>query len=256
MQPIKTEMQTESILLYDDEHIEWIGNDLQLIVSKAHTFGTDALLLASFASPSKNALACDLGTGCGIIPFYLLREKRCRQIYSLEIQEKAYRQLVRSVALNTISGLTPLCGDLRELPTELPRGQFDLVTMNPPYTRAQGGIESETESDRIARHGILCSFDDICAAASVLLKFGGRLCLCIRPERLFELTKAMQQAGIEPKRMRFVSQRDGLAPWLVLVEGKRGRKPGLVAQAELHIENPDGEPSAEMLRIIGSYKKD
>ncbi len=256
MQPIKTEMQTGPVGLHEDEHIEWIGHNLQLIVSKAHTFGTDALLLASFASPSKNTLACDFGTGCGIIPFYWLREGCCRQIYALDIQEKAYRQLVRSVSINPVDKLMPLCGDLRELPTGLPRGQFDLVTMNPPYTRAQGGIESEQESDRIARHGILCSFDDICDSASRLLKFGGRLCLCIRPERLFELTKAMQKAGIEPKRMRFVSQRDGLAPWLVLVEGKRGRKPGLVAQAELHIENPNGELSEEMLRIIGSYKKD
>lgn len=256
MQPTRTAIKSDEVVLTDGEHMEWIGNDLRLIVSKAHTFGTDALLLASFASPSKNALACDFGTGCGIIPFYWLREGFCRQIYALDIQEKAYRQLVRSVSINSVDNLTPLCGDLRVLPPELPRGQFDLVTMNPPYTRAQGGIESEKESDRIARHGILCSFDDICEAALHLLKFGGRLCLCIRPERLFELTKAMQKAGIEPKRMRFVSQRDGLAPWLALVEGKRGRKPGLVAQAELHIENPNGELSEEMLQIIGSYKKD
>lgn len=255
MQLTRTATENDTVLT-NGEHIEYIGSDLPLIVSKAHTFGTDALLLASFANPSKNALACDFGTGCGIIPFYWLREKRCRRIYALDIQEQAYRQLCRSVFLNQLTELIPILGDLRVLPPDLPRGQFDLVTMNPPYTRAHGGIESEKESDRIARHGILCSFDDICSSASRLLKFGGRLCLCIRPERLFELTAAMQKAGIEPKRMRFVSQRDSLAPWLALVEGKRGRKPGLVVEPELHIENANGELSEEMLRIIGSYKKD
>lgn len=80
--------------------------------------------------------------------------------------------------------------------------------------------------------------------------------MCIRPERLFELTCAMQKVKIEPKRIRFVSQRDGLSPWLVLVEGKLGRNPGVIVEPELHIEGADGKESAEMLKIIGTYRKD
>ena len=79
--------------------------------------------------------------------------------------------------------------------------------------------------------------------------------MCIRPERLFELTCAMQKVKIEPKRIRFVSQRDGLAPWLVLVEGKLGRNPGVTVEPELHIEGADGKESPEMLKIIGTYRK-
>ena len=66
----------------------------------------------------------------------------------------------------------------------------------------------------------------------------------------------MREAKIEPKRLRFVSQRDGKAPWLFLLEGKKGRNPGLIVEKELHIENSDGSPSDEMKKIIGSYKKD
>lgn len=40
------------ITLNKDEHIEYLSKDLGLIVSKEHTFGTDALLLADFASPN------------------------------------------------------------------------------------------------------------------------------------------------------------------------------------------------------------
>ena len=242
--------------LKETEHIEYIGHELKLIVSKAHTFGTDALLLASFANPSKNALACDFGTGCGIIPFYWLREERCRQIYSFEIQENGFDQLVRSIEINEIEKLRPYNCDLREIPRDVPKGQFDLITMNPPYTRENAGIVSSADSAKIARHGITCSFDDVCSAAAKMLKFGGRLCMCLRPERLIELTVAMQRVKIEPKRIRFVSQRDGLAPWLVLVEGKLGRNPGLIVEPELHIENSDGEISREMLSIIGSYRKE
>ncbi|MBR5497595.1 MAG: methyltransferase [Clostridia bacterium] len=242
--------------LKETEHIEYIGHDLKLIVSKAHTFGTDALLLASFAKPSKNALACDFGTGCGIIPFYWLREGQCRQIYSFEIQQNGYDQLLRSIEINGIEKLSPFNCDLRKIPEDVPKGQFDLITMNPPYTKENAGIVSSADSAKIARHGITCSFDDVCTAASKMLKFGGRLCMCLRPERLIELTVAMQKVKIEPKRIRFVSQRDGLAPWLVLVEGKLGRNPGLIVEPELHIENADGEISDEMLSIIGSYRKE
>lgn len=244
------------MILNNDEHIEYIGEKLQLIVSKAHTFGTDALLLASFASPNKNSLACDFGTGCGIIPFYWLRENLCQQIYTVEIQEKGYNQLVRSIEINSAEKIIPYNCDLREIPVDIPKGKFDLITMNPPYTKENSGVISESDSDKIARHGIMCSLEDVCQTASKMLKFGGRLCMCLRPERLFELTCAMQKFNIEPKRLRFVSQRDGLTPWLVLVEGKLGRKPGLFVEPELHIENTAGELSAEMIKILGTYRKE
>ncbi len=241
--------------LNDNEHIEYINNELKLIVSKAHTFGTDALLLAYFANPKKNDLACDFGTGCGIIPFYWVREQKCKEIYTAELQSNGYDQLKRSLEMNKLEKIKPYNCDLRDLPPDFSKGLFDLVTMNPPYTKQNSGIESSSESAKIARHGITCSFDDVCTAASKLLKFGGRLCMCIRPERLFELTCAMQKVKIEPKRIRFVSQNDGLAPWLVLVEGKFGRNPGVIVEPELHIMK-DGKESPEMLKIIGAYRKD
>lgn len=244
------------MVLNNGEHIEYIGDSLQLIVSKEHTFGTDALLLASFSVPNTNSLACDFGTGCGIIPFYWLRNGLCRKIYTVEIQEKGYNQLLRSIEINNIDKIAPYNCDLKEIPKEIPKGQFDLITMNPPYTKVNSGIISSAESDKIARHGVMCSLEDICQTASKMLKFGGRLCMCLRPERLFELTGAMQKFSIEPKRIRFVSQCDGLTPWLVLVEGKLGRKPGLVVEPELHIENTDGDISAEMIKILGSYRKE
>lgn len=241
--------------LNDSEHIEYIGNNLKLIVSKQHTFGTDALLLASFASPRKNTLSCDLGTGCGIIPFYWLRDDLCEKIYAVDIQENAFSLLCRSLEINGIRKIVPVCADLRSDNLMIPRGSLDLVTMNPPYTRENSGIESAEDSAKIARHGVMCSLGDVCKTASYLLKFGGRLCMCIRPERLCELFIFMREYKIEPKRLRLVSQRDSLAPWLALVEGKLGRKPGLIVEPELHIEE-NGGISPEMTKIIGSYRKD
>ncbi|MCR5783213.1 MAG: methyltransferase [Clostridia bacterium] len=239
--------------LLPGEHTEDLGGGLKLIVSQTHTFGTDALLLAAFAAPSARSRAADLGTGCGIIPFYWLRDSLCDSITAVDIQSGAYSQLERSVRLNSTEKITPLLADLRDIDRYLPHGGFDLVTMNPPYTKEGGGIISSGESDKIARHGTMCDLDDVAHSAAYLLKFGGRLCVCIRPERMAEMFAAMSRAKIEPKRLRLVSQRDGCAPWLCLIEGKYGRRPGLVVERELHIENSDGNLSDEMKEIIGEY---
>ncbi len=241
--------------LKDTEHIEYIDGSLQLIVSDSHTFGTDALLLAAFCAPKSRNKVCDFGTGCGIIPFYWLREGVAR-VHAVELQELACDQVRRSIELNGIQDKFFLChSDLRELKGKMEEGSFDLVSMNPPYTAEGHGIISRSGADKIARHETSLELTDVFTAASRLLKFGGRMCICLRPERLTEAMMGMRQAKIEPKRLRFVSQRDGKAPWLFLLEGKKGRNPGLIVEKELHIENPDGTPSAEMLEIIGTYKK-
>lgn len=238
------------------EHIEYIDGSLKLVVSDSHTFGTDALLLAAFSAPKRKNTVCDFGTGCGIIPFYWLREG-VERVHAVEIQPLACDQLTRSIEMNSLEERFFLYNsDLRELKGKLEAGIFDLVTMNPPYTAEGHGIISETAADKIARHETNLELTDVFISASRLLKFGGRMCICLRPERLTEAMMGMREAKIEPKRLRFVSQRDGKAPWLFLLEGKKGRNPGLIVEKELHIENPDGSPSEEMKKIIGSYKKD
>ena len=178
--------------LLKNEHIEILGNDIGVIVSDEHTFGTDAMLLASFAAPKKQDLACDLGTGCGIIPLLWVRDEKCSEIYAVEIQEKGFNQLERSIQANSLSEkLTAINSDLRELQGRVEFGRFDLVTMNPPYKKENAGIVSEKANEQIARHETACNFEDICLTASKLLKFGGRFCICIRPERLFEMMQTM-----------------------------------------------------------------
>ena len=243
------------ISLTEKEHIDYVDGSLKLIVSDSHTFGTDALLLAAFSAPKKRDTVCDFGTGCGIIPFYWL-SRGVSRVHAVELQPLACHQVRRSVEENRLEdSFTLVEGDLRALKGKLPDGAFDLVTMNPPYTAEGHGIKSSTNADKIARHETELQLTDVFIAASRLLKFGGRMCICLRPERLTEAMMGMREAKIEPKRLRLVSQRDGKAPWLFLLEGKKGRNPGLIVERELHIENPDGSQSAEMLKILGAYKK-
>ena len=242
--------------LLPDEHIETISDRLRLIVSPEHTFGTDALLLAAFAFPKQKEAACDLGTGCGIIPFYWLA-RGANRVTAVELQEKAVNQLARSVSLSGAEGRIQIChADLRALKGLLPEGGFNLVTMNPPYTKAGHGIESAGAADRIARHETEASLPEICAAAAKLLKYGGRFCLCLRPERLTDAMLTMRGAHLEPKRLRFVSKNASCAPWLFLLEGKKGRAPGLIVENTLYLYEPDGAETPEFRSVSAVYRKD
>lgn len=246
-------------MLKENEKIESLGRGVELIVSPSHTFGTDALLLSDFANIRKKDKAVDLGTGCGIIPMLWCREEYPAEIYGVDIQPLAISQLSRSIELSNLSGRMfavncDLCSR-EEMRAKLGHAQFDLVTMNPPYKPQNTGIESASAADKIARHETMCTLPQIAEAAADLLKFGGRFCLCLRPERLCDILCSMRDALVEPKRIRFVVQKEGLTPWLVLVEGKRGGKPGLTVEPNFVLQNKDGSYTDEMNEIMREYAK-
>ncbi|MGN0570943.1 MAG: tRNA1(Val) (adenine(37)-N6)-methyltransferase [Candidatus Fimenecus sp.] len=243
--------------LFEQEHIEYLKPNFGLVVSPAHTFGTDAVLLARFAAPKKNTVACDLGTGCGIIPMLWLADGLCRRVDGVEIQEAGCNQFARSIAANSLEAKAfAHSADLKHLDTVLPRESYALVTMNPPYKAENTGILSDSAHEKIARHETACTLSDISAAAARLLQYGGRFCLCIRPERLFETMQAMANAKIEPKRLRLVSKNPNSAPWLCLIEGRKGGKHGLQVQNGLYVYDENGNLSDEMRCIYGAYKEE
>ena len=242
-------------MLLSGEHIEQFSDRLKLVVSPAHTFGTDALLLAAFSLPSPRERALDLGTGCGAIPFYWL-SKGAKHVSGLELQHAGADQFRRSVSL---SGAEEDCevieADLRDAPALLGCERYDLVTMNPPYTPEGKGLGSRKESDRLARHESAVTLEEVCRAAATLLKFGGRFCLCLRPERLTDAMEALRRARLEPKRLRFVSKNADSAPWLFLLEGKKGRAPGLKVEPLFRMYDEDGRESAALSALTEDYRR-
>ena len=89
--------------------------------------------------------------------------------------------------------------DLKQIKGVLPNEYFDVVSINPPYKKVGTGIVNEKEDYKNARHEFNCTLYDAAKAANYLLKFGGRYCMCQRPERLPEMFDAMKKNKIEPK---------------------------------------------------------
>lgn len=227
----------------------------RICVSDEHTFGTDAVLLADFAGKKLSKNACDLGTGCGIIPLLLLKNGSAEKVSGVEIQSAAAEIAEKNIELNGLNGVFKVYNaDLKEIKSVASNGEFDLVTCNPPYKADGTGSQNLSEAERIARHEVKCVFADIVRAAKHLLKFGGRLCVCHRPERLTDIFCEMRANGIEPKILREVIQREGKEAWLVLVEGKLGGKNGLTVLEPLYVEKK-GVLTDEMMAIYGDYKE-
>lgn len=249
-------MQTECIL-HGGERLEPLSKQISVIVGNGHTFNTDTILLAWFSMPKKGEVCADFGTGCGTIPLLWCARSQPAAVCAVEIQSAACDMARRSVALNGVEGMIRVMEcDVRELGAraDVTRGSFDLIACNPPYQAAGAGIVSETEGERIARHETVCGFSEIAASAGALLRWGGRFCCCMRPERLCGTMLALREAGLEPKRLRFVQQKMSSAPFLFLLQANRGGRPGVKVEPVLLVEE-NGAFSEEMLRIYGDYKE-
>ncbi len=234
---------------------EPIGEGKSIYVSPHHTFGTDAVLLAHFAAAKQKDKLVDLGTGCGIIAFLMLRDGRCDTAYGVDISGEAISLAEMSKIDCEFKNFTPVLSDLKDLKGKVPFGSNTLVTCNPPYKAPSAGIKNPDSIKSVARHEVECTLEDIVAVGAKLLQTGGRLCMCHRPERLAELMSLMRQYKVEPKRLRLVCQRVGQSPWLVLVEGRRCGNTALNIEPTLYVENGLGEFSDEMIQIYGSYKE-
>lgn len=237
---------------------ESLGGGITIFVSQQHRFGTDAILLSDFAL-SKNtrtpSLACDLGSGCGIIPFLWYSRNRAPQnVYAVEIQREGADLMRLSAEKNGLSGkFFPIHADMTALnASQLPLGRFELVTCNPPYKADGTGIKNSSPSAATARHEINCSLDSVFLTAARLLRFGGKFCICLRPERLADAIYSARCNKLEPKRLRFVCQRDGEEPWLFLMESRRSGGVGLHVEPPLTVEK-DGSYSSEMQQIYGQF---
>lgn len=237
------------------ERTEALATNLNIYVSEAHIFTSDAIVLASFCAPRHKDKCCDLGTGNGIIPLLWHRDFSPKEIVGVELSESAVELFTKTLTENNLTDKIKLIhSDLRKLKGVLPNEYYDIVSINPPYKKLGTGIVNEGKDYKNARHEFTCTLEDCSRAAAQLLKFGGRFCICQRPERLPDIFEAMRKFKIEPKSMREVIQREGKEPSLVLVEGKKGSAPGFRISAPLILENADGDYTEEAKELFLSYK--
>ena len=211
---------------------------------------TDCVLLADFINISGFKNGIDLGCASGAIALLLLSRSDKLHMTGLEIIPEAAALAAENMRVNGLEERSHIVhGDIRLHRELFKSGSFDLVAANPPYFPVGSGYVSPKEGRASARGEANCSLDEICAAAAFLCRTGGSFSLVHKPERLSEVLCCMTKHGIEPKRLRMVAHRPGAAPNLVLIEGRRGGKPGLKVEPTLYITDHNGSESSETKRI-------
>lgn len=208
---------------------EQIGPFVLLQDSAGTRIGTDALALGRFFRVQGRV--CDLGCGSGVLGLIAcLREPGCR-VTGLELLPAACALARQTVARNQLGDrFSVLEGDIRAIKHLLPAGQFESVISNPPYF--PDGPVSPDPVRAQARSEHSCTLRELCAAAEWLLHTGGSFSLVHRPERLADLCCILREHGLEPKRLQLVRHRAGGRVSLILLEARRGGRPGLTFEPD------------------------
>jgi len=217
------------IPLYPSERIDdLLTHDLRIIQSdEVFSFSLDSVLLARFCTTPPRGRIIDLCSGNGVIPL-LLSTRSKLPITGVEIQPRVADMARRSVQMNRLEGQIEIVeSDLRVYAYEVPPGSYDLVTVNPPYLPQSLGMKNRNEHMAIARFEIMCTMDEVVAAASRLVRNGGKVAVVHRASRLAELLASLRAHRLEPKRLRMVHPRAGTEANMVLVEAIRDANPEL-----------------------------
>ena len=228
-------------------------NGLKLIQDPGRfCFGMDAVLLSGFVKVKPGASVLDMGTGTGIIPILLSAKTEASHLTGLEIQPDSADMALRSVKLNNLHDrIDIVTGDIKEASLLFPKAGFDAVTCNPPYMIGEHGIKNPDSAMAIARHEILCTFEDVAREAALLLKPGGSFFLVHRPFRLSEIIITLTSHKLEPKRMQLVYPFADKEPNMVLIEAVRGGKSRLSVEKPLIIYKEPGVYTDEIYDIYG-----
>lgn len=241
-----------TINLKEGERLDDLGRKGYRIIQNPATFcfGIDAVLLTGFAKIKPGAKVLDMGTGTGIIPILLEAKTEAGHLTGLEIQEESADMARRSVLLNDLDKKIDIVnGDIKEASAIFGKGTFDVVTCNPPYMIGAHGLTGENDRKTIARHEVLCTFDDVAREAAAVLKPGGTFYLVHRPFRLVELFQTMVKYRLEPKRMKLVHPFVDKEPNMVLIEAKKGGNSRIAVESPLIVYKEPGVYTDEIYDI-------
>ena len=219
--------------------MEYLHNGFSLeICQGAFPLSTDSIVLSGFVRLPKKAKVLDLGAGCGTLGVLLCAKDSGCSVTGVELDENAHRTALDNAQRNQLSSrLTSICSDLRSVPSMFSAGSFDCCISNPPYFSAE-----QESANSTARHEQFCTLDNLFTAAQWAIKYGGDFFLVHKPERLSELCSCASNHKLEPKRLQLLRHKQADPISLVLLQCRKGGKPGLTIE-EAYLQEADGSHS-------------
>lgn len=195
----------------------------------AFPLSTDSIVLSGFVRLPRKAAVLDLGSGCGTLGMLLCAKFSDCSVTGVEFNEDAHRCALKNAQCNSLSSrLSSICADLNDIPDFLTSGSFHCCVSNPPYYPE--GPASKTLP--LARQGANVSLHNLFRSAAWALRYGGDFFLVYKPEQLAQLCSCACQNALEPKRLCFIRHKTGGPVSLILLQCRKGGKPGLIIEEE------------------------
>lgn len=242
--------------LKENERIDNLEiNDLKIIQNKEwFCFGIDSVLLSDFAKDiHKNSNILDLGAGNGILELLLSAKIENSKITGIEVQKEVSELAKRNIELNNLGDRIEIKNiNVKELKEDV---KYDAVVTNPPYKPNGDGLQNELKTKLIARHEILASLEDFIQKANECLKDKGAMYMVNRAERLADIFEYARKYKLEPKELRMVHSKVGMAPTLILVKLVKNANRYLKIREPLYIYEENGKYTKEILKIYGKEQE-
>lgn len=229
-----------------------LGTNLLIEQNARQAFNLDTILLAHFVKiPVKSKVVLDLGTGVGPLMLYLSTKTRAK-IIGVEIQESRYVQALHNIKLNHLEHrLSCVHQDAREFYYK----NVDVIVTNPPFFKlSEDANLSLDEEDRIARHEVMLTLEELCQVVSKNLKFGGYVNMIHRPDRLTEIIACFEKYQLSIKRIRFVHPYSDKPANHVLIEAMKHGQKGMKVEKPLIVYQEKHQLTEEMTQIYGGIK--
>ena len=235
-------------LIYEDECLDDLELDNLMIIQKqsGYKFSTDSVLLANFAKIKRNEVYADLCSGSGVVAILAHYKNNPKKTYAVELQKTVAEMANRSMKYNELD-INVINDDIKNLHNTLGYESLDVITINPPYNVI--GEISKNEQIALSTHEIAINLSEIAFFCSKILKFGGRIYMVHRADRLVDIFYEFRKNNLEPKVLRVVFPKLSKEPNLVLIEAKKGAKQGLKILNPLILNNEDGTETDELKEI-------
>ena len=219
------------------EKTESLGKYVVYTSENCYPITADSLALAAFAALKEDERVADVCAGCGVVGFAAAERILPKTLDFFELNPTACDLIAHAVRTNGTPSQV-FCGRVQDAMKER-AGQYGCVLCNPPYYPAQGQPLSEVGSIAYYRAAAKTDFcltaEETVDAANRLLSGGGRVCLCVPIERLSTWCALLENKKIPVKRLQLVRSQVDRAPYLALIEARKGARGGLAVLPDLTV---------------------
>ena len=236
-------------------------------------FGIDAVLLANFAlreCGERIIKICDFCTGSLPIPLIMYAKRKMFlgenvKFAAFEIDKEQAELCNKSIIYNkeNVEDAKDIDSDIKIYNDDIKNifndkekykslyETFDMITCNPPYTKKGSGIVNLNDKKVAARHEIFITFEEICKAASLILKSNKKFYIVHHSERFTELSEILKSYSFEVKKVQFVYPNIDKPSTLCLIEAVKNANPGLKVLEPIIVFEKDGLYTKKIEEIYG-----